>query len=121
MPLYDFRCDDGHRFERAVPLARFGDRQFCDCGAVAKRMICAPRVVADHIAPTRGPDGQMHNSLASYRAALGRAGMAEIGNTELPAFKAPEFDRKTRREHIRAGIEDVKAGRMPEVVTGDLP
>lgn len=126
MPLYDFRCGAGHSFERLVPLASYGDIQACECGAEAHRAISAPRVVSDSIDPIRGPDGQMHSSLASYRHSCTPDGnpqretYQELGNTELPAFKAPEFDRKKRREDIRAGMQDVKEGRVPPVVTGDI-
>lgn len=74
-----------------------------------------------------GADGKLHDSLASYRHSLTPEGnpkgerYLEMGNEELPAFKPPEFDRKERREAIKAGIADVKAGRVPPVVTGDLP
>lgn len=82
---------------------------------------------SDTIDPVRGADGRMHTSLSTYRATLKPDGnprgerFLELGNDELPPFKAPEFDRKTRREAIKAGIADVKAGRIPPVVTGDLP
>src|SRR5690242_19383039 len=121
MPLYDFQCADGHRFERFVPLAHFGDRQTCECGAGASRSISAPRVLSDSIEPTLGPDGKMHTSLASYRHSCTPEGnprgerFSELGRDELPAFKAPEFDRKKRREAIRAGIQDVKEGRLAPV------
>lgn len=126
MPLYDFLCDGGHRFERAVPLREFHVVQACDCGADACRVITAPRVLSDQIEPRMGADGRLHDSLASYRHSLTPEGNArgerflELGDQELPAFKPPEFDRKERREAIKAGIADVKAGRVPPVVTGDL-
>lgn len=128
MPIYDFRCAKGHRFERFVALADFASPQACDCGAPARRMLSLPMIGrCDTIEPVRGPDGRMHTSLATYRASLRPGGNPkgehyhELGNEELPAFKAPEFDRKSRREAIRAGIADVKAGRVPPVATGDLP
>lgn len=125
MPLYDFRCDNDHRFERFVSLASFGDRQECECGAGAKRLLCAPRVVSDSIEPTLGPDGKLHTSLASYRHSCTPEGNPqrqtyhELGSDSLPPFKAPEFDRRKRRDDIRAGIQDVKEGRVPPVVTGE--
>lgn len=127
MPLYDFRCAEGHKFERFVTLANFALPQACECGAKAKRVISAPMVRSDTIDPIRGPDGKMHDSLSSYRHSCTPEGNPqgeryfELGDQELPEFKAPEFDRKARRDAIKHGIEDVKAGRLPEVVTGDLP
>jgi putative FmdB family regulatory protein len=126
VPLYDWRCENGHRFERAVPLRDFSQRQSCECGSDARRVISAPRIRSDVIEPRMGADGKLHDSLASYRRSLTPEGnrkgerYLELGNEELPAFKPPEFDRKERREAIRAGIADVKAGRVPPVVTGDL-
>lgn len=125
MPLYDFACSNGCRFERFVPLSEFEKSQSCECGAGASRLICAPRVVSDTIAPTLGPDGKLHTSLASYRHSCTPDGnpqrekYTELGNDKLPDFKAPEFDRRKRREDIRAGIQDVKEGRVPPVVVGD--
>lgn len=127
MPLYDFRCTEGHRFERFVALAQFASPQTCECGAPAQRLIVAPMLArSDAIDPIRGADGRMHTSLSSYRASLRPDGnpkgerYVELGDQELPPFKAPEFDRKSRREAIKAGIADVKAGRVPPVVTGDI-
>ena len=125
MPLYDFACSDGCRFERFVPLSEFEKSQECDCGAVAARLISAPRIRSDSIEPTLGPDGNMHTSLATYRHSCTKDGnpqretYTELGNESLPEFKAPKFDRKKRREDIRAGIQDVKEGRVPPVVVGD--
>lgn len=35
MPLYDFKCQRGHQFERRVPVEQFDYAQMCDCGAIA--------------------------------------------------------------------------------------
>src|SRR5688500_4341372 len=121
MPLYDFLCGEGHGFERHVSLADFSDVQTCKCGAPASRLISAPRVRSDAIDPILGPDKRMHDSLASFRASCRPDGnpqgerYLELGDQELPKFKAPEFDRRERRDAIRAGIADVKAGRVPPV------
>lgn len=126
MPLYDYLCAEGHEFERAVPLAEYRAPQHCDCGEPAQRIISAPRVLSDSIDPRLGADGKMHDSLSSYRHSLTPEGnprgerFFELGDTQLPAFEKPKFDRKARRDAIKAGIADVKAGRVPPVVTGDF-
>ena len=126
MPLYDFRCDAGHRFERFVALEDFSAPQACECGASSRRMIVAPMIAAsDTIEPTWGADGRQHTSMAAYRRTLRPDGnpmgerFLEMGNERPPKWKPPEFDRRERREAIRAGIADVKAGRIAPVVTGD--
>lgn len=126
MPLYDYKCGEGHRFERAVPLALFHAVQECDCGAPAQRMISAPRVISDAIEPRFGADGKLHDSLASYRHSLTPEGNPkgeryhELGNDRLPDFKEPPKDRRKMRDAIKRGIEDVKNGRVPPLATGDL-
>lgn len=123
MPLYDFLCGKGHKFERLVKLADFDASQKCECGAGARRQLSAPRVVSDYIDPIRGPDGKMHDSMRSYRASLEPGGnpqgerYLEIGNEEIKP-NLPKFDRAARREDIKAAIADVKAGKpIPAPVT----
>lgn len=128
MPMYDFRCDEGHRFERVVPLSRFREQQACECGARAVKLISAPRVLSDAMQPTYGADGQLHDSRSSYRRSLKPEGNAR-GETfhelapgeKLPDFKPPEFDRRQRRDDIRKSLIDVRDGRTPppQVVYGD--
>lgn len=119
MPLYDFTCGAGHRFERFILLAQFDDPQSCECGAAARRNVSAPMVKSDCIDPRMGADGRLHDSLASYRHSLTPEGNAkgeryfELGhNEELPS-KTYDFDERQRRDDIRAGLEDVKNGRVP--------
>ena len=112
-----FVMSDGRRLlrkrERASPPAR--------------SRFPAPMILRDTMPPTLGPDGRMHDSVSSFRAACRPDGnprgerYLELGDEELPAFKPPEFDPKARRDAIHAGIADVKNGRIPPVVTGDLP
>ena len=47
MPLYDFKCQEGHKFERHVKLADFELQQKCACGAVSQRLISAPLFSVD--------------------------------------------------------------------------
>lgn len=125
MPLYDHICERGHRFERFVPLAEYDKPQSCDCGRPATRTISAPRLLRDHIDPCLGMDGKMHDSLSSLRRTYRADGnpqgenYIELGNEELPTVQY-DFDRGKRREAIKRGMADVKAGRIPPVATGDF-
>ncbi|QDP53764.1 MAG: hypothetical protein GOVbin7759_51 [Prokaryotic dsDNA virus sp.] len=128
MPLYDFRCDNEHRFERFVSLSNYGNPQSCECGAPASRVPCAPTVISDAIPPTRGADGKIHESRASLNFSLTPEGNPkgeryhQLGSDEqLPAFKAPEFDEGKRRDDIRKSLADIKAGRTPPAPVTGIP
>lgn len=120
MPLYDFACLKGHRFERHVKLADFNAPQACECGEGAHRQVCAPRVLSDYIDPVRGADGKMHDSLRSLRATYLPSGnpqgerYLELGDQSITPVEH-KVDRKKRRDDIRAAIEDVKNGRVPPI------
>lgn len=45
MPVYTWTCLSNHKFEKFVPLAHFYDRQLCECGQPASRLITAPLLV----------------------------------------------------------------------------
>jgi hypothetical protein len=126
MPLHDYRCGEGHRFERTVPLVLLTAEQRCECGAVAQRQPCAPRVVSDTIAPIMGADGKLHDTLSGYRHSLTPSGnpkgerFIELGNEALPTYQPPKSDKAAIADAVRAGMADVKAGRIPPVA-GDLP
>ena len=38
MPLHDWRCAEGHAFERYVERTALNAQHFCDCGAPAERV-----------------------------------------------------------------------------------
>lgn len=123
MPIYDYECTQGHRFERYLKLAAYRDPQRCDCGAGAVKIITAPAVRSDYIDPCYGADGKMHDSLASLRASYLPSGnpkgkrYIEIGDEKPAPYKRPVPDEKSRRDDIKAAIEDIKYGRVkpPEI------
>jgi len=130
MPVYDFQCPDGHRFERFVPLARFDADQRCECGAVASRMVCAPAIRSDYIPPTMGADGRLHDSKSSYERSLTPEGNPQgeryhiIGSDEKPApFKRKQSTEAERVEVAKKALHDVRAGNIPPInlVPKDIP
>lgn len=122
MPMYDFRCGEGHRFERMVPLARFSEVQRCDCGSAASRQIAAPHVISDSIAPVRGGDGRMHDSRAAYHHSLTPAGNPRgerfevLGAGETIKPVARKRDERQLRDDIARSISEVKQGRRVQPV-----
>lgn len=49
MPLYDFNCSEGHKFERMVRLADFEVLQHCTCGAPSTRAISLPMFRVENV------------------------------------------------------------------------
>jgi putative FmdB family regulatory protein len=123
MPMYDYLCAEGHRFERMVSLSRFDDAQQCQCGELARRQISAPMVLSDCMAPKWGADGKLHDSRASWERATDAKGekFYPLDPGEgIPKGETQKHDEKQLRDDIRAGIEDVKYGRVaPPVVLED--
>lgn len=84
----------------------------------------APRVLSDYIDPCMGADGKMHDSLASLRATYLPSGnprgerFLELGNDKIPDAPPKKFDRKQRRDDIKAAIQDVKYGRVAPIPQG---
>lgn len=76
----------------------------------------SPAIRKDSIAPCLGMDGKMHDSMSSYRRTLKADGnpqgenYIELGNESLKPV-IHKFDRKQRRDDIKAAIADVKAGK----------
>lgn len=44
MPLYEFRCPDGDRFEAPFPMSEAPSHTDCACGKQARRLIGSPRL-----------------------------------------------------------------------------
>lgn len=100
MPLYDFECETGHRFERQVPLKDFEATQYCDCLAPAKRLISTPRFSVEQVGYSCPVTGKWVNSGREHRENLKRHNcrVLETGEKEAAAaFRKradDEFDKK---------------------------
>lgn len=45
MPTYDYRCDEGHRYDKREPFGSPSEQPCDECGATARRVLHAPPVV----------------------------------------------------------------------------
>lgn len=111
-----FVFDDGTQLLRKIDRGPAPARSDFPCPAIRR----------DSIDPYRGMDGKMYDSLSglrrTYRADGNPQGenYIELGNEELKPVEQ-KFDRKQRRDDIKAALADVKAGKpiAPPVVLGD--
>lgn len=44
MPLYEYKCLNGHKFSRVLPLKDYKEVQYCECGIVAEKVLSLPQV-----------------------------------------------------------------------------
>lgn len=59
MPIYKHICPNGHEFDLHLKFAELNDPQFCTCGELTERVICAPALVlVQNIAYTSPIDGK---------------------------------------------------------------
>ena len=50
MPLYDFQCSAGHKFERRLPLEDYDAPQHCACHAPARLVLSVPMFYIQNVA-----------------------------------------------------------------------
>jgi len=95
MPMYEYICECGARFDRFLPLANYADPQTCECGKTAQRRISAPFVQVDISAYQSPIDGKTINSRAQRSEDLARSGCVEYD----PSMKA-EAERRRAKEDL---------------------
>lgn len=88
MPLYDFACPQGHRFERFVPLVNFSEEQKCSCGEVANRLISAPMFSVENVGYDCPITGKWIGSKAEHRENLAQHGCRVLETGEKEAVVA---------------------------------
>ena len=44
MPIYEFACPKGHKFDRFLKLANYKEIQTCECGTEAIKLISTPMI-----------------------------------------------------------------------------
>jgi len=129
MPLYDFKCGEGHQFEKMVPLRDFEAEVLCSCGAPAHRLISTPMFTVDSVGYNCPISGRWIGSKAAHRDNLDRQGcrVLETGeHEEKAAFrKAKDDDLENRLDAtIEKTIEAMPSAKKEtlynELVNGQL-
>lgn len=106
MPLYDFRCDNGHRFERFIKLEDFGSLQNCPCGMPALRVISAPMFSVDQTGYNCPVTGAWIGSKREHEENLRRTDcrVLEAGEKEAAAAYREKADREFEKA-VEATVE----------------
>lgn len=106
-----------------LPNGRSVFRRIEQAPPVARSSFPCPRIMSDRIEPVQSmADGKTYDSLSALRRTYRADGnpfgetFTEVGDAEI-SYQAPEFDRQSRRDHIRQAIADVRDGNVPTPVT----
>lgn len=132
MPLYEFKCEDGHVFDEFLKLDDYDKPMTCECGKPAKRQITATMINCDipnwdrYISPSTG------KLITSYKDR--KRDMQESGCIDYdPGMKAhaakirqdkeKELDRKideTVERQISSMNSDQRDSLAKELTTKDI-
>lgn len=106
MPLYEFKCEDGHVFDEFLKLDDYDKPMTCECGKPAKRQITATMINCDipnwdrYISPSTG------KLITSYKDR--KRDMQESGCVDYdPGMKAhAERIRKDKEKELDRKIDE---------------
>lgn len=74
MPIYEFQCECGKRFDRLLKLADYKEPQYCDCGKQASKRYSIPHII-NAFQPYQSPiDGSVISSEKRRRDDLAKSG-----------------------------------------------
>lgn len=97
MPTYDYRCDEGHRYEKREPFGSPAQQPCDECGETARRVIHAPPVVF------KGSGWYKTDSRStSKRAPATSEGDDSEKSDRVLAAEAATNEREARKESVAA-------------------
>lgn len=120
MPLYDFKCLNGHVFERHVPLDKFEEPVFCSCNAPAHRLISTPMFSVDTTGYTCPVTGDWIGSKHQHENNLAKHGcrVLETGEKEAAAAYRKKEDEKLDRlieNHVEKEFEGFSSAKKEQL------
>lgn len=93
MPTYDYRCDQGHRYDKREPFGSPSEQPCDECGETARRVIHAPPVVF------KGSGWYKTDSRSTSKTSSKVSGDGETETSEKKlAAEAAAAEREAKRE-----------------------
>lgn len=113
MPVYEYACDCGERFDRYLPIAEYAQPQVCKCGRIAQKQISAPLVVTDLPGYQSPIDGRWIEGRKARREDLARNNCVPYE----PSMKT-DYERRMRQdaERLDRAVDetvDAEISKMP--------
>ena len=97
MPTYDYRCDEGHRYDKREPFGSPSEQPCDECGRTARRVIHAPPVVF------KGSGWYKTDSRStSKRPSTASEGDDSEKSDRVLAAEAATNEREARKESVAA-------------------
>ena len=97
MPTYDYRCDEGHRYDKREPFGSPPEQPCDECGRTARRVIHAPPVVF------KGSGWYKTDSRStSRRPSTSSEGDESEKSDRVLAAEAATNEREARKESVAA-------------------
>jgi putative FmdB family regulatory protein len=111
MPLYEYKCSCGKRFDRLLKLAEYDTPQTCECGQVAEKQLSAPAVFGDFAAYSCPVTGRRIEGRKEHEANLRRHGcrVLEPGETQQASRRIAEEDAKLEEAFAETAVKLVEA------------
>ncbi len=113
MPVYEYRCEAGHEFERILPAKDYLLSQHCDCGSLGQKVILhPPRVFSDY----EGYESPGTGKWVEGRAARARD-LAECG---CRPYEAGEMQEMVKRQEANERQLDKVVDHVVETTLADM-
>jgi len=74
MPIYLYKCLNGHTFDKFLKMADSDEEQYCECGRPGHKQVTAARVVADYAGYECPITGDWIEGRAAHRENLAKHG-----------------------------------------------
>jgi putative FmdB family regulatory protein len=112
MPVYEYKCEAGHKFEAVLPVARYNEPQMCpQCGKSSAKLLSAPAVRGD-FAPYSCPiTGKIIDGRKAHEENLKRHGcrVLEPGETSAATVRRKQSDEQLEEKIADTAAELVSA------------
>lgn len=100
MPVYEFKCPDGHKFDKYLRLEDYKAHQTCECGKPAQKIFSPPMIINSFESYESPIDGSPITTMAKRREDLARSECIpyEVGMRQDADARVKEGERKLEKQ-----------------------
>ena len=124
MPIYEYECKLGHKFDRFLKLSEYQEPQICECGAESRKLISTPMIAPQFESYESPIDGSPITSKKKRIEDMKRNGCVpyEGGIVEENTRRMKVEEQKLEREidNTVDGILENMPARKKEILESEL-